>query len=61
VENHHRIGGTVKTTIANPTIHITLSCRRMTTNIINTPVFNPAVNIIFSEGVKVFNPRTRRR
>jgi hypothetical protein len=49
VENHHRIGGTVKTTIATPTIHMTLSWSRIMTNIIRTPVFNPAVNMDFSD------------
>ena len=49
MENHHRIGGTVNTTNATPTIHITLSCSRIITNIIRTPVFNPAVNMVFSD------------
>jgi hypothetical protein len=61
VENHIRIGGTVNTSAAKPTIHITLSCNRMMQNITSTPVFRPAVNIVFSDCLRVCNPSALRR
>jgi hypothetical protein len=56
VENHIRIGGTVNTSAAKPTIHITLSCNKITPNMMRMPVFIPAVNIIFSERLRPCNP-----
>ena len=61
MENHARIGGTVKINAAKPTIHIMLSWSRMMQNITKMPVFNPAVNIIFSKVVSVLSPNMRSR
>lgn len=61
MENHIRIGGTVNTNAAKPTIHNTLSRSRMMTNMIKTPVFSPAVNIVFSDCLRVCNPSARSR
>ena len=59
MENHARIGGTVNTSPAKPTIHMMLSWSKMMQNIMRIPAFNPAVNIIFSVLVSVFNPNMR--
>lgn len=61
MENDIRIGGTVKTSAANPTIHIMLSWSRITKNMTKTPVFNPAVNIDFSDCFSVCSPRARSK
>lgn len=56
MENHIRIGGTVNTNAAKPTIHSTLSWSKMTPNMMRMPVFRPAVNIIFSDRLRPCNP-----
>ena len=56
MENHHRIGGTVKIIPANATVHNRDFWSRIITNIISIPAFSPAVNIIFSIGLRVSNP-----